>query len=757
MSGSNGETNHFTEFILKDKINKAQNRLAFLLDCLHEQVLPRSAPKQLKKNTHPFPESARAYLEDAVRSLQDHRNVLQSRLAGVHLPHHMVEMLRQQDATHRAHLQALVTQLCEESPWRKVGNRDLITNLSNRDLSGIETEALSLGMKFAVGCDKQPLVETIMKNYRYTDSDIDKGFIQGLAASCAALSKHAKRSMPRRYLRALKDLAKDESIIVTTADKGGGVVIMDYAGYKKKMFDLLNDASTYKKMAKGSAEKDGKRFNQRARRILNSSSEGKRLLHLLEEKPVTPSMYGLPKTHKSGNPMRPITSGVKSAPHRLAKKLAKPLSDLLGTISGTHLRNSGDLINRLKGESMTNKKLASFDVKSLFTNVPLQGAMEAVKRALDKNPTVTLPVPKADFVSLVQLCVEFGALEFDGCEFKQIDGLAMGSPLSPVLACLFVETLEADHYLNIVGQNATWLRYVDDVFVIVDKQQDLDRILQELNRVHSKIQFTCEEEQEGKLPFLDTLIWNRDSRLKFSVYRKPTNKNDFIHFYSSHSLRTKTGVVLGFFLRAFRISSKEFLRDELEYIRKVFTKLGYPLGLLLKLEKKAIKIRSRSSATNAKRKVYVSVPMSASTDTINNFTKDTLNVTSPSGSTIKDILRRKKRTNNQDSVVYRIPCGGCGKSYIGETYRGAAKRAEEHKRDLRNHQESNAIVQHVDDEGHLPNWSGMSNLCVGLNKQNRQAAEAAFISTMSNFNGNSGKVKLSRYTAQLILKTDFRK
>ena len=108
-------------------------------------------------------------------------------------------------------------------------------------------------------------------------------------------------------------------------------------------------------------------------------------------------------------------------------------------------------------------------------------------------------------------------------------------------------------------------------------------------------------------------------------------------------------------------------------------------------------------------------------------------------------------------MVYRIPCGGCGKSYIGETYRGAAKRAEEHKRDLRNHQESNAIVQHVDDEGHLPNWSGMSNLCVGLNKQNRQAAEAAFISTMSNFNGNSGKVKLSRYTAQLILKTDFRK
>ena len=88
------------------------------------------------------------------------------------------------------------------------------------------------------------------------------------------------------------------------------------------------------------------------------------------------------------------------------------------------------MINRLKGESMNNKKLASFDVKLLFTNVPLQGAMEAVKRAHDKNPTVILPVPKANFVSLVQLCVEFGALEFDGCEFKQIGSLMMGSPLA---------------------------------------------------------------------------------------------------------------------------------------------------------------------------------------------------------------------------------------------------------------------------------------------------------------------------------------
>ena len=387
---------------------------------------------------------------------------------------------------------------------------------------------------------------------------------------------------------------------MTTADKGGGVVLMDYADYKRKMFDLLNDASTYKKTVSGSAEKESRRFNQRARKVLNNSAQGKRLQYLLEEKPVPPSMRGLPKTHKPGNPMRPITFGIGSAPHQLAKKLAKPLSELLGKISGSHLRNSGDLINRLKEVDMTNKKLASFDVKSLFTNVPIQGAIDAVTRALNDNEDIPLPVPKADFIHLIRLCVEFGALEFEGNEFKQIDGLAMGSPLSPVLACLFMEMLEADHFLGIVGPDTVWLRYVDDILVIVNKNQDLSSILRKINDVHPKIQFTCEEEQERKLAFLDTLIWNRGTRMMFSVYRKPTNKNDFIHYYSSHSQRTKTGAILGFFLRAFRICSREYLKDELEYIREVFTKLGYPLGLLYKLEKKAIKIRSRTSHSNAK-------------------------------------------------------------------------------------------------------------------------------------------------------------
>ncbi|XP_069971649.1 uncharacterized protein [Penaeus vannamei] len=168
-----------------------------------------------------------------------------------------------------------------------------------------------------------------------------------------------------------------------------------------------------------------------------------------------------------------------------------------------------------------------------------------------------LPLPKDHFISLVKLCVDFGFFEFAGEEYQQISGLAMGSPLSAGLACLFMETLGRDHYWAIIGRHSTWSRYVD-VLVIVPRRSCLHHTLTQLNSVHEKIQFTVEEEEDQKFPFLDTLIHRGDDSLRFSLHRKPTNKDDYIHYYSSHSNKAKSGVVTGFFLRALRIYRPEF-------------------------------------------------------------------------------------------------------------------------------------------------------------------------------------------------------
>ena len=92
----------------------------------------------------------------------------------------------------------------------------------SRQLTTFEKEALALGFKFDSGKDRYTLAEHVERNYKYNESDVDKGFIQGILTCCKALADSEPSSLPRRYILALKELANDRSIIVTQADKGGG-------------------------------------------------------------------------------------------------------------------------------------------------------------------------------------------------------------------------------------------------------------------------------------------------------------------------------------------------------------------------------------------------------------------------------------------------------------------------------------------------------------------------------------------------------
>ena len=143
-------------------------------------------------------------------------------------------------------------------------------------------------------------------------------------------------------------------------------------------------------------------------------------------------------------------------------------------------------MDQLKDIDMSNKKLASFDVKSLFTNVPVEGALDALSEVVDILDERTLPLPKSQYLSLISLCMRFNAFSFNGEEFAQVSGLAMGSPLSPVAACFYMERLEQTNFRHIMGPECTWMRYVDDVLVVAPDDVNLDVKLQDLNTVDSK-------------------------------------------------------------------------------------------------------------------------------------------------------------------------------------------------------------------------------------------------------------------------------
>ena len=96
-------------------------------------------------------------------------------------------------------------------------------------------------------------------------------------------------------------------------------------------------------------------------------------------------MYGLPKIHKHGNPLRPIVSSTGSVSYQLSKYLASLLNPVLGTISGSHITNSENFINKIINTNLERKIMISLDVLSLFTNVPIDGIVEFLHDYLQDN------------------------------------------------------------------------------------------------------------------------------------------------------------------------------------------------------------------------------------------------------------------------------------------------------------------------------------------------------------------------------------
>ena len=152
------------------------------------------------------------------------------------------------------------------------------------------------------------------------------------------------------------------------------------------------------------------------------SHSGSRLAHL----------YGLPKTHKEQLAMRPILSATDTYNYSLAKWLDEKLKPL--SLNQYTVTDIFDFTNEIH-EWKINKDeiLVSYDVSSLFRNVPLDETIEIlVNRALTNNwfnTTHHLALTRTDLVDLLSVATKGQLFQFDGALYEQTDAVAMGSPL----------------------------------------------------------------------------------------------------------------------------------------------------------------------------------------------------------------------------------------------------------------------------------------------------------------------------------------
>ncbi|RVE46596.1 hypothetical protein evm_008729 [Chilo suppressalis] len=317
---------------------------------------------------------------------------------------------------------------------------------------------------------------------------------------------------------ALQDLRKNNNIIILKADKGNATVIMDITEYESKIHGLLTDSNTYIKV----------NYNPTARTDRGTRSLIKECAYALDDDTVKyllrprnvqpPKLYGLPKIHKLNVPLRPIVSQIDSPTYELAKHVAKILQPIVGRTSSfvKDSRHFVEILHQNKVED--NHLMVSFDVESLFTNVPVVDCLEVVKVKLQDNNIPT------EYAKFLHHCLTTNFFIYQGQYYLQIDGVAMGSPVAPVVANIWMEYFEEKAFATAPTEIALWKRYVDDVFCILrGNKEDVEAHLANLNGVHTKMQFTYEIEEDRSLAFLDVKIRVRnDGSLSHSIHRKPT-------------------------------------------------------------------------------------------------------------------------------------------------------------------------------------------------------------------------------------------
>lgn len=343
-----------------------------------------------------------------------------------------------------------------------------------------------------------------------------------------------------------------------------------------------------------------------------------------------------------------------------------------------------------------------------------------------------------DILSLTKLCVDSPFFVYDGVFYEQTEGLPMGSPLSPLLADLFLDSLETKALDTFDKKPRIWIRYVDDIFLIWQHgEESLKAFHMYLNNIHPNIKFTLECMVNNSLPFLDVLVKKINSRIETAIYRKPFSVSTFPHNRSGHPMSQKMSSFYTLVYRALHISSNEtYLQSELDFLRLVATDRGYSPDVVGKAYKKFVNSDDVAKRTTLKPfdkdLPIVCLPFySTLSSTIANVLKNKLNCNiafKPVNKIVNNLKSLKDPVKPEDkSGIYSISCE-CGKEYIGQTERSIKKRTKEHSADVRLKRcEKSALATHASNTNHKFTFDSVKLKKPCTNRLDLDISEAYYI------------------------------
>ena len=378
---------------------------------------------------------------------------------------------------------------------------------------------------------------------------------------------------------------------------------------------------------------------------------------------------------------------VGSAQHELAKWLTDVLQPVVDKFSSHVVKDSFVFAETLRNVN-TNRDsfMCSFDVCSLFTNVPLDETIEICMNTLYHSDLVPPTVEERALKKLLIKATKEVEFSFADKMFSQVDGIAMGSPLGPTLANIFLGYHESLLISSLASLPTIYFRYVDDCFAIFDSRALALDFLVLLNGMHSSLSFTMEEESNDEISFLDVRVIRDGIYFLTTVYRKPTFTGLYTQWQSFSAKRQKLALICSLTTRAKRICSPSLLSQELDKLRNIFISNGYPLSIVDRYMQLILKDREVFFGPK-KCQIYLKLPWLGDSST--KFESRISNIISSSfpalhllccfssrttfSTTNKDVLPM----HNLSNLVYSFTCV-CERMYIGKTTQRLSERMKQH-------------------------------------------------------------------------------
>ena len=323
---------------------------------------------------------------------------------------------------------------------------------------------------------------------------------------------------------------------------------------------------------------------------------------------IIPRLYGLPKIHKTGVPVRPVLSMKGSAAHKVAHWLKSVLDPVVLHFCKYNIKDTFELVSTLKNIKVksTELYLASLDAVSLFTSVPVERCLGIIREFLGNDKVAG--VCGEELIELIGMCVCNVQFLFNGIFYRQTDGVAMGSPLGPILADIFVGFIESQVDIGLRADVVFYGRYVDDVLLISKSANEVGDLRQLLNSIDGGVQFTEEHENDNALPFLDVLVTRELTCLSFGWHHKETWTGQYLHYLSFVPLHWKTGLLKGLKTRILKICSPHLLEKAIDEISVALFSNGYPKEFALEHFINFLPLKRFTTVTVPKKNIYLQLP-----------------------------------------------------------------------------------------------------------------------------------------------------